>query len=80
MLYHDHSIESMRFSQNDDMLVSIDSKGFSKLWNMQTGQLLRKIEFGSPVGCVCWGQEASHLLLGHQSIKLYGVRSCNVLK
>ena len=80
MLYHDDSIELMKFSEDDQMLASVDIKGICKLWNMSTGLLLRKIEYGSTVGCVCWGIEPSHLLLGHQSIKLYGVRSCNILK
>lgn len=62
------------------MFVSVDIKGVTKIWNMQTGKLLRKIEYGSTVGCVSWGIEPSHLLLAHQTIRLYGVRSCNVLK
>lgn len=29
---------------------------------------------------MCWGTDVSHLLVGYQDIKLYGVRSCLVLK
>ena len=62
------------------MLVSVHIKGMTKIWNMETGQLLRKIEYGSTVGCLTWGIEPSHLLLAHETIRLYGIRSCNILK
>jgi len=32
------------------------------------------------VSCLCWGLDPAHLLLGYQDIKLYGIRSCLVLK
>lgn len=29
---------------------------------------------------ICWGIDPSHIALGYQDVKLYGVRSCMVLK
>jgi hypothetical protein len=78
-LFHDHPVTLMQFNQSDEILASADSKGLVKLWNLENGKLLRKIQ-SEGVGSVCWGLDPSHLLVGYQDIKLYGIRSCMVLK
>ena len=50
-----------------------------KLWNLESGKLLRKIQ-ADTVSSVCWGIDPSHLLVAHQDIRLYGIRGCTVLK
>ena len=62
------------------MLATADIKGCVKIWNMVTGRLLRKFTHNHIVSCLCWGNDPSHLLVGHQSINLYGIRSCTILK
>lgn len=41
---------------------------------------MRKIQIEHGVSCLAWGMDPSHLAVGYQEIKLYGVRSCMVLK
>jgi WD40 repeat protein len=61
------------------MLASADTKGLIKLWNLENGKLLRKIQTDG-VGSVCWGLDPSHILAGYQDIQLYGIRSCTAIK
>lgn len=63
------------------MLASCDSTGLINIWNLQTGKLLRKIDKENNVNAIAWGVDPSHFLIGYKDIiKLYGVRSCNILK
>lgn len=79
-LFHDHPLTLLEFSPSDDILASADTSGLVKLWNMENGKLLRKIQAERGVGAVCWGLEPAHLLVAYQDVRLYGVRSCLVLK
>ena len=47
---------------------------------METGRLLRKIDYTTPVSCCCWGVDSSQLLIGYQNVQMFGVRGCNLLK
>ena len=79
MLYHDNSVEHMIFNETDELLASADSKSVIKVWSMESGRLLRKIEYSTPIGCCSWGIDASQLLLGYQNVQMYGIRGCNLL-
>lgn len=70
----------MQFNHSDEMLVSVDSSRVVKIWNLDNGKLLRSIQMDNGVGTVCWGMDPSHLAIGYQDIKLYGVRSKTILK
>lgn len=70
----------MAFNHSDQILASSDTKGLVKLWNLENGKLLRKIQSETSVNSLCWGIDPSHIALGYQDIKLYGIRSCMVLK
>lgn len=41
--------------------------------------MLRKIQ-SDGVSSICWGIDLSHIILGYNDLKLYGIRSCTVLK
>lgn len=43
-LFHEHPVTLMEFNQTDQILASGDSKGLIKLWNLENGKLLRKIQ------------------------------------
>jgi WD40 repeat protein len=63
------------------MLASVDSQALVNIWNLKNGKLLRKRDKEERINAICWGIDPSHFLVGYQDrIKLYGVRSCNVLK
>lgn len=80
MMYHDDPVCCLEFNETDELLASADIKGCVKIWNMESGKLLRKFNYTSNVGCICWGNDPSHLLVAYQGISLYGIRSCTVLK
>ena len=42
-LFHDHPVTLIHFNYNDTILATADSKSLIKLWNLETGRLLRKI-------------------------------------
>jgi WD40 repeat protein len=69
----------MQFSRGDEMLASADIKGLVKLWNLESGKLLRRVQ-AEAVSSLCWGVDPSHLLLAHHDVRLYGIRGCTVLK
>ena len=79
-LFHDHPINLMEFNSSDEMLVSSDLKNLIKIWNLENGKLLRKIELNTGISTIAWGMDPSHLAVGYQDIKLYGIRSCMVMK
>jgi WD40 repeat protein len=71
----------MEFNYTDEMLASVDTKGLVNIWNLKNGKLLRKIDKETSLNAICWGVDPSHLLVGYkETIKLYGIRSCNILK
>jgi WD40 repeat protein len=70
----------MEFNHSDEILVSSDAKHLIKIWNLENGKLLRKLQMEHGIGSICWGIDPSHLAVGYQDIKLYGIRSCMVLK
>lgn len=78
-LFHENPVTIMQFSHADEMLASADTKGLVKMWNLETGKLLRKIQ-ADAISSLCWGVDPAHLLLAHQDIRLYGIRGCTVLK
>lgn len=80
MLYHDHPVSLLSFSHCDKMLMSADRSGLIKLWNLDNGKLLRKLQGEGLPSAISWGIDPSHILVGSQDIRLYGIRSCLVLK
>lgn len=81
MFFHDYPIQAIEFNYTDEMMASVDTKGIINIWNLKNGKLLRKIDKESFVNVICWGVDPSHLLVGYkENIKLYGIRSCNILK
>ena len=79
-LFHDHPVTLMQFNHNDTILASADTTGMVKLWNLETGRLLRRIEGEKGMSCLAWGMDPSHIVTGSVDLKLYGIRSCVVLK
>lgn len=81
MFFHDFPIHEMQFNYSDEILASVDTKGIINIWNLKNGKLLRKIDKETLVNAICWGNDPSHLVVGYkETLKLYGIRSCNVLK
>jgi WD40 repeat protein len=75
---HKESITSLCFSEDDMLLASGDKTGIIKIWKLETGKLLKKIEnilTRSP-SILKFGIEPSHLLAGsYETVKVIGLRS-----
>lgn len=80
MIYHDESVQHAVFNNTDEIIATVDIKGLIKVWNMESGRLLRKIATNIPVSHCIFGNDPAHFLVAHQNVQLYGIRSCNILK
>ncbi|KRX06056.1 WD40-repeat-containing domain [Pseudocohnilembus persalinus] len=81
-LMHKDPILSMVFSDDDELLATADKKGIIKVWRVQSGKLLKKIDgaMQSNVTSLIFGKEYSHLIGASQEIKVIGLKSGKSLK
>lgn len=76
-MVHKHSILSLAFSQDDELLASGDKSGLIKVWRASTGKLLRKLEglFAKSVTYLLFGSDPTHLVAASEDIKIIGLKS-----
>lgn len=81
-MLHKDPVVSLCFSKDDELLATGDEKGLIKVWRIQTGKLLKKIEgvFQTSISSLIFGNEFSHLISASKDVRVIGLKSGKALK
>lgn len=80
-MIHEAPITSLAVSKDNELLASGDKTGLIKVWRLNTGKCLRKLQHSSDlISFLAFGKEPSHLLSGSMDLKVFGLKSSRVLK
>lgn len=81
-MVHEHPVMALCFNSEDELLVSGDKLGVIKIWRVETGKLLKKIEgvMDKCINKIIFGSDPSHIIIAGLQIKLIGLKSGKSLK
>lgn len=82
-MFHEESIHAMTFSDDGEILASGDKVGCMKIWKVQSGKCLKKIDnsIGESISVMRFGKDQSKLIVGYSKnlIRIYGLKSSAIL-
>ena len=85
-MLHKRAVMSLHFSKDDKLLASGDAEGILRVWKFSDGKKLREIDTkageSEGISAIAFTSNNSQIVLGclDKSLKLYGLKSGNLLK
>ncbi|MGA9098861.1 MAG: hypothetical protein WB392_08025, partial [Methanotrichaceae archaeon] len=72
---HDSYVNQMVLSPNDKILASSSRDGTIRLWDLESGQMLRKFSHGLPVDCLAWSDDNTILASATNEVIFWNIES-----
>lgn len=68
---HESSVTGIAFHPNKNIIYSSSLDSTLRIWDVQSGELIDKVSFDSPIGCMSINKEGKLLALGGKYLSIY---------